>query len=160
MCSLILFFSLSPGGPTRRRKFTGLAELRGRWPIETSPLGLRQVAITIEHAAQQRRRCGDGSGSATTAATAATAEAAVSAAVSAAAVVALAWQRIGGGDAALAVAAQRRQRCGDCRGSALTGQRGGGSGGVSAAAAVALARQRSDGGNGSGSATATAARRP
>ena len=29
-------FSLSARGPTRRRKFTGLAELRGGWPIETS----------------------------------------------------------------------------------------------------------------------------
>jgi hypothetical protein len=31
------FFSpLSARGPTRRRKFTGLAKLRGGWPIETS----------------------------------------------------------------------------------------------------------------------------
>ena len=28
------FFPLSARGPTRRRKFTGLAELRGGWPIE------------------------------------------------------------------------------------------------------------------------------
>jgi hypothetical protein len=35
-CSLILFFPLSTRGPTRRRKFNGLAELRGGWPIETT----------------------------------------------------------------------------------------------------------------------------
>ncbi len=28
------FFPLSARGPTRRRNFTGLAELRGGWPIE------------------------------------------------------------------------------------------------------------------------------
>ncbi len=34
-CSLILFFlPLSTQGPTPRRNFTGLAKLRGGWPIE------------------------------------------------------------------------------------------------------------------------------
>ena len=70
---------------------------------------------------------------------------------------------VGGVALASAAATWRRQwprdgrrRFGDRGGSALTGQRGGGSGGVSAAAAGALARQRSGGGNGSCSATATA----
>ncbi len=57
------------------------------------------------------------------------------------AVVALVRQRIGGGNAALAVAARWQGRLRDRGGSAITGPRGGGgsSGGVSAAAEVALA---------------------
>ncbi len=75
---------------------------------------------------------------------------------------ALARQRIGGGNAALAVAVQRQRRFRDPGGSALTGQRGGvsSSGGVSAAVEVALAQQRSGSGNSSGSTTSTVARQP
>ena len=37
------FFSLSARGPTRRRNFTGLAKLRGGWPIELGTTNIEYV---------------------------------------------------------------------------------------------------------------------